>query len=300
MEGAVDAALKARRTVTSIRTAFPFSSDRVRMTVCRFPSPRWGRGLRALLALLIAGGCGGGDLPPDVPDHRPSDGLLGDAQLQAVVDLQVRRDGPGIVAFLVAERPQVRARAAFALASVQDTAAVPALVEALGDGDPAVRRDAAFALGQAHRLVAVAPLAEAFASESDGDVRRRILEALGKLPSVEAATTLAGLEVRDDAEEAHRAMALARLGAVGGVATEDTQNFLLARLDHGEQRVRQAAAYYFGRMPMAVPWAPHAPRVRQALDSYRRDAPEAMYLVQALGQLATPATGGSEPTPPPP
>ena len=252
------------------------------MTVHRVPPLS---GAIGLCALLVLGGCGGIDLPPDVPAHRPPDGLLGDAELQAVVELQVLRDGPGIVAYLQSERPAVRARAAFALASVQDTAAVPDLVEALADPDAGVRRDAAFALGQAHSPAAVGPLAETFATEADGEVRRRILEALSKLPTVEAAGALLDLEVRAD-EEADLTLALARLGAVGAVATPETQEFLLARLGHMDPRVRTSAAYYFGRLAQAAPWAPHAPRVRQALDGYRSSAPEAMYLVQALGKLA--------------
>ncbi|HKJ03808.1 MAG TPA: HEAT repeat domain-containing protein, partial [Longimicrobiales bacterium] len=260
------------------------------MSVHRRAALRLGLSLCALGAPLAAGACAGGDLPAEVPAHRPWDGLLGDPDLQAVVDDQVRRDGTALVVSLASERAPVRARAAFALGSVQDPAAVPALVAALGDPDAGVRRDAAFALGQAHAPEAVPPLADAFAREADGMARGRILEALGKVPSRTAATTLYGLEVRPG-EEAPRTLALARLGAVGGVATAETQDFLLDRLDDADPEVRRAAAYYFGRLPGAGPWAARAPRVRQALDSYRPGAPEAMYLVQALGKLADPQDG---------
>ena len=47
------------------------------------------------------------------------DGLLADATLQGVVDLQVQRDGAALAAMLTHERADVRARAALALASVQ-------------------------------------------------------------------------------------------------------------------------------------------------------------------------------------
>ena len=78
---------------------------------------------------------------------RSADGLLSRPDLQRLVDAQNARDGATLVAALSASDPAVRARAAFALASVQDTAAVPALLQALADPEAAVRADAAFALG---------------------------------------------------------------------------------------------------------------------------------------------------------
>lgn len=213
-----------------------------------------------------------------------------DRDLQEVVELQTRRDGATLVERLTAERPEVRARAAFALGSVQDSLAVPYLMAALGDESPAVRRDAAFALGQAGAPAAVGALQAAFAVEANGPARRKMLEALSSIPSPESAVAL--LEAQPlPHEEVHRTMALARLGAVGGVATPEGQNLLLVRLDDGDPEVRAAAAYYFGRLPVAAPWGPSAPRVRQALDGYGKGDPAAMYLLLALGKLAEPQDG---------
>ena len=58
---------------------------------------------------------------------RPSDGLLANPTLQHIVDLQVARDGISIMPYLQDDDPVVRARAAFALASVQEPAAVTEL-----------------------------------------------------------------------------------------------------------------------------------------------------------------------------
>src|SRR5262245_50773388 len=80
---------------------------------------------------------------PEVPTS-----LLDDADLQHVVQLQMARDGAGLARLLRDRRASVRARAAFALASVQDQSVAPALVDALADRDPAVRAEVAFALGQ--------------------------------------------------------------------------------------------------------------------------------------------------------
>jgi peptidylprolyl isomerase len=243
----------------------------------------------AAIGSASLGGCGDGDtaIPTRVPAHRPADGLLGDTALQAVVEAQLRRAAAPLVAALGDERAAVRARAAFALGSVQAPEAVPALLGALSDASPTVRRDAVFALGQVGAPGAVTPLGAAFALEPDAEVRRRILQALGKIPAPRAATVLVGLDVPASLE-AERTLALAVLGAVHTVSSPEALDHLLERLDALDPRLRAAAAYYFGRARQTGGWAAHAPRVRQALDGYATDDPAAMYLVQALGRLRDP------------
>ena len=242
-----------------------------------------------LVAALLAGGCGRSEtaIPVREPEHRPSDGLLGDPELQAVVEAQVRRAAAPLVADLANARAAVRARAALALGSVQAPEAVPALLVALADTSAAVRRDAAFALGQAAAPQAVAALTETFGREHDPAVRRRILQALDKIPAPEAARALVRLDVPEELE-ADRTLAIAVLAAVRMVPSPEGMQHLLARLDDLDPRVRAAAAYYFGRAPSADGWADRVTRVRQALDGYEKDDPAAMYLVQALGRMHEP------------
>ena len=94
------------------------------------------------LLALAALGCAGSDVAP------PSPALLENEALQEVVTLQTARDARGIARLLEGRDPVVRARAAFALGSVQDQAAAFALIERLEDESPSVRAEAAFALGQ--------------------------------------------------------------------------------------------------------------------------------------------------------
>lgn len=242
------------------------------------------------LATLLAAGCGDGGGGAAPPPARPSDGLLGDAALQRVVELQTARDAAALVALLADPAAAVRARAAFALGSVQDRGAVPALVGALADADPSVRRDAAFALGQSGDPAAVAPLAELLGGEGDAEVRSRVIEALGKIPAVAAVQALTALEL-DGAEDVERILAVARLGGAKGVATREGQDLLLARLDDPDPEVRVRAAYYFGRVPDPTAWASRAPRVREALDGYGEGELAAMYLIQGLARQASPADG---------
>ena len=153
------------------------------------------RSLSVGLVLLI-GACNSGDpLSLSVPEEgppptRPSDALLERPELQAIVDLQVLRDGEGLMGRLEDEDPTVRARAAFALASVQAPEAVPALQRLLLDDEPSVRRDAAFSLGQIAHPSNGTALLDALTAEQDAAARIRMIEALGK---VGEAVIVAGL-----------------------------------------------------------------------------------------------------------
>ena len=69
---------------------------------------------------------------PVVTD-RPADGLLNRTALQYLVDAQVRRNAPALIVALSAAEASERARAAFALGSVQAREAVPKLLELLQD-----------------------------------------------------------------------------------------------------------------------------------------------------------------------
>lgn len=238
--------------------------------------------------LLLAGACRpSGSIPFEVPDGRPPDALLTDPELQHVVELQVRREGAALTAALSNPRSVVRARAAFALGSVQDPEAVPALIQALADTSAAVRRDAAFALGQAGDTLALAPLVSAYGVEKDPEVRHRLLEAMGKLPAFGGPAALLRLDV-PSGDEADRALALARLGALRGLVTEDGLAWLLNHLDSPDAAVRKNSAYFIGRLRTAAPWAYRAANVRDALESYRKDDPAGMYLIRGLGQQGDP------------
>lgn len=230
---------------------------------------------------------------------RPYDGLLERPELQAVVDLQVLRDGAALVERLGDPDPAVRARAAFALASVQDPAAVPALLDLLDDPEPAVRADAAFALGQSADSTAAAALLAALEAEPDPGVRALLLEALGKTGGAASLARVAALEVAG-ADRAPLATAIARYG-LRNLHDPAAVGRLAGLLDHDDPRVREAAAYYFGRVPDPAPWADLAGEaVRAALDrayAFQFGAPDSVapegpapepHLIAAVGRLDDP------------
>ncbi len=254
--------------------------------------------IRALLLAALLGSTASAAMGQDshVWSDRPSDGLLERPELQALVDLQVLRDGAGLAAALDHDDPAVRARAAFALAAVQDPAAVPALLAALNDPAPAVRADAAFAVGLTADSTASEALLAALGDETDPAASARLLEALGRIGDEAALARLAEIQA-GDGEGAAFARAFAGFGLRGVHHPHSTERLALF-LDDDDPAVREAAAYPFGRWSEPQTWSTHADRVRAALDAAypfqygppTDVAPEgpapSIHLLAALGRLA--------------
>ena len=240
-----------------------------------------------LLVLVVASGCNGAMAGESIgvpsPDLPSSDGLLQNAELQSIVGLQVERNGPAIQDLLDSPDAVVRARAALALASVQDPTALDGLEGRLADPSPEVRQNAAFALGQLALLDGGASLIAALGEEENRRVRARLIEAVGKRGGSDVVAELTQL-VPSPGEEAERTLAVAR-AALREVRPAGVLEFLLLGLTHSEPDVRSRSAYYFGRAASVSAWSASAARVRAALDSYAPEEPAAMDLVQALGRL---------------
>ena len=246
--------------------------------------------LAVLVGALAVAGCATTQPPPAdalstvLPDGRAADGLLTRPALQAVVELQVRRDGDGLIAALASSDSLVRARAAFALGSVQDPDAVPALRRLLSDPIPAVRADAAFALGQSADSTAGVALTVALRTEATPAVLVEVLDALGKTGGAADLDGVLGARLPDVLEPA-RALALARFG-LRGVTSPAWAAWLGARLQAPDPALRHAAAYALTRVDPAA-WRSQAPAVRAAFDALGDD-PARMRLARALGRLAAP------------
>jgi cyclophilin family peptidyl-prolyl cis-trans isomerase len=256
-----------------------------------------GRASTAALLLLVAvGACDSAPPAPDAPAPAPPalevvTPAWASEALREVVELQIDRDAEGLRALLGSEIAEVRARAALALASVQDPGAETALRGLLMDPASEVRLEAAFALGQIPLADAGAGLSARLGLEEDADVRLRLIEALGKRSGEDVAGALATFEAEGAREEAALALALSRAGlrSAGGDAVIRA---LLERLDHSDAEVRTNAAYYFGRSGNAERWDAHVARLREALDGYADDDVAAMHLLLALGIRRDPSDGG--------
>jgi len=222
------------------------------------------------------------------PSTRPPDGLLIDDNLQKVVDAQVRRDANAVMGHLDADDAAVRARAAFALASVQDSSAVPLLVERLTDDpSPKVRADAAFALGQMPGDVPAEPLFRAL-DDTSPEVRRLAIEALGKTGTEEDLRRMVEQDLTVTLDPT-LALSVARFGLRGIHDSLAVDRLVALLTETDDPTVRQHAAYYFGRMEASTPWQNRARDVRAELKTSAPGDPAAMHLIRAVGRLDDPA-----------
>ena len=236
------------------------------------------------LLLLLAAVPAAAQPSPD----RPGDDLLSRPDVQAVVEAQVERDRSALRNALDADEPAVRARAAFAFASVPDTSAIPALLSRLTDGVPLVRTDAALALGQMPSGVPAERLLEVLRYERDDTMQRRLVEALGKTGDAASQDALLALRLPPPRDE-DVALALARYG-MRGHADAGAAAWLAEHLTARSASTRRHAAYAFGRVEALVQQLPgRADTLRHALDGYRSGDLAAQHLLRALGRLDDPA-----------
>lgn len=101
--------------------------------------------------------------------------------LVRIADLQDRRLGDSLYQYLAHPEAEYRQQAAFAFASLQDSAANELLAGLLHDDNAQVRQYAALALGQTGGGNSSSMLMRAYANERDSLVAQTILEAIGKV-----------------------------------------------------------------------------------------------------------------------
>lgn len=128
--------------------------------------------LLLILAALLLGACTTPGQPPAAPPNRWSD-----ARLWPVLEAQEHRNVEALCALLKDSSSTVRAAAVLAFASVQDSASMPCLLEALQDREVEVRMNAVFALGFIANESTVDSMAERAALERDSIVHRAHLRA---------------------------------------------------------------------------------------------------------------------------
>jgi HEAT repeat protein len=150
---------------------------------------------------------------------------LADPSLRAAAATELaRRDADDAVAAITdclrADPPAPDRRALVrALDVLADEAAVPGLVERLGDTDPDVRRAAAVALATVGDPSALDPLLTAVRSESDAATRRAVARAARDVDPTRALDHFASL-VRTDSDPAVRESVVRVLGGTGNVHAE--------------------------------------------------------------------------------
>lgn len=169
-------------------------------------------------------------------------------KLQQLVRLQDARDGQALAGWLGDPDARIRARAAFALGSVQAAETLTDLLPLLEDEAAEVRQAAAFAIGQLGQVQAEPQLIYALQGETEPTVREYLAEALGKCCSKQGLSFLLTLE-QADARWGWAQMLGIYQAAMRGVRLEAAQKWVWAMLAAApEARMAELGMSYLRRL----------------------------------------------------
>lgn len=171
-----------------------------------------------------------------------------DPDLLVIAQHQDARNTAALLPFLHAPQGVLRAAAARAFGSVQDSSAFEPLSELLSDQDASVREAAAFALGQLGTKRAEKPLLHAFENETEDACKIALLEAVGKSGSEVGLFFAADLKPGNDKTTAiAQALAIYRFALQGQVLESATQQALKLMGNKYPQQARFYATQYLAR-----------------------------------------------------
>lgn len=176
------------------------------------------------------------------------------------------------------EKEQVRVDAVGALWKLGDFAAVPHLVDALGDESHKIRAAAAYGLGWLGDKSVVLPLTEAL-NDENRDVRQEAVWALARLQDTEAIQPL--IKALTDENNGVRWRAAYALGQVGG---SEAVPSLITALEDKNKQVRQYAVQALGKLGDLSAIQP----LRMAMRNAKWADPEVIQnIIVALKQLGS-------------
>ena len=176
------------------------------------------------------------------------------------------------------EKEQVRVDTVSALGKLGDCAAIPHLVDALGDESHKIRAAAAYGLGWLGDRSVVLPLIEAL-NDENRDVRQNVVGALGRLQYTKAIQPL--IKALTDENSGVRLRAAYALGQLG---TFEAVPALITTLEDKNKQVQQYVAQALGKLGNLSAVRP----LRKALESAKwGDFAVIQNIITALRQLGS-------------
>lgn len=156
-----------------------------------------------LSALAFFGGC---------KKHPVQQKYLDDPSVVRILTLQDERNTSALIPYLRAKKAEHRTLAAYAFASIRDTAALPYLyLSLLAEKETNPRRAAAYAIGQTGDSNSVSTLIEGFKAETSSESQAVMLEAIGKCGGLKARQFLTLFQSKEAMLDAGKAWGLFRL-----------------------------------------------------------------------------------------
>ncbi len=185
---------------------------------------------------------------------------LSDAVVQQIFDLRNKRNAEGnanteaLKTYLTVENPNHRYAAAMVLASLQDSAVVPALLATLKDPNSELRYRAAFALGLTKNNSAVDGLLQCFREDSLRRIQGAVLEAIGRCGRAEELQSMCishPYPMQDTQLWVGLALGLYRFSQRNMVQKEGTSRIINEFIAHTAMpaEARFVAANYLARVP---------------------------------------------------
>ena len=207
----------------------------------------------AVIIFTLLGSCSVKNEPSEILSreadffYRQSDHILERADLQEVVKYQNLRDAETLSSYFANEDPDIRARAAFAMASVQDSSVLQDLVALLNDKDEHVRMDAAFAIRQSYGRVEPGLLIDYFNKEESLRVKAMLLTSIGFNGNREDYDRVMSMSVSEPLELYQALCALYYLEHNDLVLQSGIDKMIMI-MESGNKEVRETAAYLFYAM----------------------------------------------------
>ena len=211
---------------------------------------------------------------------------------QVMLQIEAQRLPPlALATFVASDDPETRARAARALGRLRTAAALAPLKRLAEDPQATVRREAAHALGQTPGSARA--VRDLLPSESDLEVQRRLLLALGTQGEAEAVRPLLDALVAPPSLLRRPIAATASAQALGRLAMRDVEtarsaavtSALLQALDHPDVGLQRGAAFALARQAQPDLPPPVAARLKAAARA-ARDATTRAFLVRAVASAS--------------
>lgn len=240
-----------------------------------------------LLPLLFVFACGDDEPVATGNENNPVaievENRWTDDSLVVIRTLEYDRDAMALTRFFKHEDAIYRSEAGLAFASIRDTNYIPQLTELLADPHPKVKMAAAYALGQQKHALAFEPLKTAYEAQPTPDVRKYILEAIGKTGHPDALHYLVHLDTIPEMAVAEgRTWGIYRSLNAGHTSDEGTSVMVMALMSESAEE-RFVAAHYLGRL-RGFFIDDHAVRVLASMEA-DQEVEVRMMLARALGKI---------------